>query len=122
MEREEFEALVRGSLASLPDWFLEKLENIDVVVEDEPDWRIKREMRVGGGTLLGLYQGVPLSRRGFWYGNVLPDKITLYMGPILRMGGTGEEVEARVREVVIHEVGHYFGLSDADMKRLERGE
>jgi predicted Zn-dependent protease with MMP-like domain len=72
--------------------------------------------------LLGLYQGVPLDRRGFYYGNVLPDKITLFQIPIESMCRTKEEVEEKVKEVVIHEVGHYFGLSDKRLKEIEDGE
>jgi predicted Zn-dependent protease with MMP-like domain len=120
MEKNEFEALAVEALARLPERFAKKLENIDIVVEVEPSRNVLKEMHVGGGsTLLGLYQGVPLSRRGFYYGNVLPDRIVLYMGPILREGGDAEEIAERVRSVVIHEIGHYFGLSDEELKELE---
>ncbi len=112
--------LVERALMSVPDWFREKLENIEIMVEQEPPGHLLREMEIGRReTLLGLYQGIPLSKRGFYYGNVLPDRIVLYMGPILRLGGSQEEIEARVREVVIHEIGHYFGLSDAELRVLE---
>ena len=120
MHKDEFEILAEKGLASVPEWFRERLENVDVVIEDEPSHEMLHRMRVGrGSTLLGLYEGIPLSQRGFYYGNVLPDKITLYMGPILREGGTPDEIAARVREVVIHEVGHYFGLSDEELRELE---
>ncbi len=120
MQRVEFEMLVERALMSVPDWFREKLENIEIMVEQEPPGHLLREMEIGRReTLLGLYQGIPLSKRGFYYGNVLPDRIVLYMGPILRLGGSQEEIEARVREVVIHEIGHYFGLSDAELRVLE---
>ncbi len=69
--------------------------------------------------LLGLYQGVPLDRRGFYYGNVLPDKITLFQIPIESICKTGEEIKEKIREVVIHEVGHYFGLDDERLEELE---
>jgi predicted Zn-dependent protease with MMP-like domain len=72
--------------------------------------------------LLGLYQGVPLDRRGFYYGNVLPDKITLFKIPIESICKTKEEIEEKVREVVIHEVGHYFGLDEERLRDLENGE
>ena len=120
MEKIEFEALVSEALGRLPEQFTQKLENIDIVIEDEPSHNLLKDMHIGGGsTLLGLYQGVPLSRRGFYYGNVLPDRIVLYMGPILREGGNTEEIADRVRMVVIHEIGHYFGLSDEELKELE---
>ena len=122
MERTDFEKLVEDAIRDVPEWFLEKLENIVVVVEDEPTPETNRRMGIGkGSTLLGLYEGVPLNRRGFYYGNVLPDKITLYRGPILRQGGDREEVAARVRSTVIHEIGHFFGLSDEELRKLERG-
>lgn len=121
MEKQEFESLVDQALASVPQWFLEKLENIEVIIEEEPSGGLLRRMGVGkGGTLLGLYEGVPLDRRGFYYGNVLPDRIVLFKGPILGMGGGPDEIAARVREVVIHEIGHYFGLSDEELSRLEK--
>ena len=120
MERNEFEALAAEALGRLPERFAKKLENIDIVVEDEPSRNLLKEMHVGsGGTLLGLYQGVPLSRRGFYYGNVLPDRIVLYMGPIFREGGNAKDIAERVRSVVIHEIGHYFGLSDEELAELE---
>jgi len=120
MKKDEFEALAVEALSRLPERFAKKLENIDIVVEDEPSRNLLREMHVGrDGTLLGLYQGVPLSRRGFYYGNVLPDRIVLYIGPILREGGNAEDIADRVRSVVIHEIGHYFGLSDEELRELE---
>jgi len=120
MERSEFEDIVVRAVDTVPEWFREKLQNIDIVVEDEPPARLLKDMGIGrGGTILGLYQGVPLSRRGFWYGNVLPDRIVLYMGPILRDSGSPEDTARKVREVVIHEIGHYFGFSDSELRKLE---
>jgi predicted Zn-dependent protease with MMP-like domain len=72
--------------------------------------------------LLGLYQGVPVDRRGFYYGNVLPDKITLFQDAIESICKTRKEVEEKVKEVIIHEVGHYFGLNDERLRELEKGE
>jgi predicted Zn-dependent protease with MMP-like domain len=120
MDNQEFERLVTEALASVPEWFLEKLENIEVIIEEAPSRDTLSRMGVGrGGLLLGLYEGVPLDRRGFYYGNVLPDRIVLYRRPILGIGGGPDEIAARVREVVIHEIGHYFGLSDEELRRLE---
>ncbi len=120
LDEKGFERLVRDALEVLPESFAERLENVEVVVEDEPDARLLHAMGIGpGGTLLGLYQGVPLPRRGHHYGNVLPDRIVIYMGPILRMRQPPGGLPELVREVVLHELGHYFGLSDEELSRLE---
>ena len=123
LTRKEFEALVVLALKRLPKFFKKKMKNVDVVVEDRAPRDLLSEMGLRSPyNLLGLYQGVPLDRRGFYYGNVLPDKITLFQIPIESICQTKEEVEERVREVVIHEVGHYFGLDDKRLRELERGE
>lgn len=119
----EFEDLVVSALKRLPRFFRKKMENVDVIVEDRASPEILEEMGLRSPyELLGLYQGVPLGRRGFFYGNVLPDKITLFQLPIQAICHTKEEVEEKVREVVIHEVGHYFGLDDERLRELENGE
>jgi predicted Zn-dependent protease with MMP-like domain len=96
------------------------MENVDVVIEDRasPDLLSEMDLR-SPSDLLGLYQGVPIDRRGFYYGNVLPDKITLFQIPIESTCHTKEEIEEKVRGVVIHEVGHYFGLDDERLEELE---
>jgi len=97
-----------------------KMENIDVVVEDFASQELLEEMGLRSPfDLLGLYQGIPFERRGFYYGNVLPDKITLFQMPIESICRTEDEVKEKIREVVIHEVGHYFGLSDERLRELE---
>jgi len=109
------------ALKRLPQFFKKKMKNVDVVVEDQASRELLLEMGLRSPfELLGLYQGVPLDRRGFYYGNVLPDKITLFQVPIESMCKTREEIEEQVREVVIHEVGHYFGLDDERLRELER--
>ena len=123
LTRKEFEELVVLALRRLPKFFKKKMKNVDVVVED----RASRDLLLETGLqspfeLLGLYQGLPLDRRGFYYGNVLPDKITLFQVPIESVCQTKEEIEEKVREVVIHEVGHYFGLNDERLRELERGQ
>lgn len=108
------------ALKRIPKFLKEKMENIDVVVEDWPPQALLLEMGLKSPfELLGLYQGIPLDRRGFYYGNVLPDKITLFQIPIESICKTKEEIEAKAREVVIHEVGHYFGLDDERLRELE---
>ncbi len=120
LTRKEFEALVVVALKRLPKFFKKRMKNVDVVVEDRAprDLLLKMGLR-SSLELLGLYQGVPLDRRGFYYGNVLPDKITLFQIPIESICQTKEEVEEKVRDVVIHEVGHYFGLDDKRLGELE---
>jgi predicted Zn-dependent protease with MMP-like domain len=120
--RAQFESLVARALAGLPRRFKAKLKNITVVVEDWADAQTLAEMGIEPpDTLYGLYRGVDLTQRDSSYGNVLPDTITIYQGPIEEDCGDEEEMEELVREVVIHEVGHYFGLDDATMEEIERG-
>jgi predicted Zn-dependent protease with MMP-like domain len=120
LTREEFEELVVLALRRLPKFFKKKMKNVDVVVEDRAPRDLLSEMGLQSSyELLGLYQGVPLDRRGFYYGNVLPDKITLFQIPIESICQTKGEIEEKVREVVIHEVGHYFGLDDKRLRELE---
>ena len=121
MDRERFEWLVAKAVDSLPDEFRNKLENIDVVVEDKPtpgqlaEVGLKRDE-----TLLGLYQGVPLIRRGRHYGLVVPDKITIFQKPIEANCGHDAEIMAEIQRVVQHEIAHHFGISDARLKQLEK--
>ena len=122
MNREEFEQLAMKAIEELPEDFKEKLENVDVVIEDEPDMEVARKMGLGTkGRLLGLYQGVPLKNRTHYYGMVMPDKITLFKANIERSCGTtdGGEVYARVRHVIQHEIAHHFGISDGRLKDLD---
>jgi predicted Zn-dependent protease with MMP-like domain len=120
MTREQFEALVESALRRLPRQFKEKLANIAVVVEDWADADTLREMGIEPpDTLYGLYRGVDLTRRDSAYGNVLPDTIHIYQGPIEEDCADPEEMAELVREVVIHEIGHYFGLDDETMEGIE---
>ncbi len=121
--QKEFDEAVVSALKTLPKILKKKMENMDVVVEDRVSKSLMEEMELQTPfDLLGLYQGIPYDRRGFYYGNVLPDKITLFKEPIEALCRTREEVEERVREVVIHEVGHYFGLDDEKIRELEGDE
>ena len=120
LTRKEFEELVVLALKRLPKFFKKKMKNVDVALEGQASRELILEMGLRSPSeLLGLYQGVPLDQRGFYYGNVLPDKITLYQFPIESMCETKEKVEEKVREVVMHEVGHYFGLDDERLRELE---
>jgi predicted Zn-dependent protease with MMP-like domain len=123
MTRREFEALVDTALRKLPRAFREKLANIAVVVEDWADDDTLEEMDIEPpDTLYGLYRGVDLTRRDSSYGNVLPDTIHIYQGPIEEDCANPEEMADLVREVVVHEVGHYFGLDDETLAEIEHPE
>lgn len=123
MTRREFERLVDRALRKLPRPFREKLANIAVIVEDWADDETLAEMGIEPpDTLYGLYRGVDLTQRDSSYGNVLPDTITIYQGPIEEDCATEEEMADLVRETVMHEIGHYFGLDDETMHRIEGSE
>jgi len=120
MQRERFEALVAGAIDSLPPEFQHKLENVDIVVEDWPTRRQLRQAKHSHPTqLLGLYQGVPQTRRGRAYGLVLPDKISIFQKPIEAQCRLGDEIEAKIEEVVRHEIAHHFGLDEKTLRKIE---
>jgi predicted Zn-dependent protease with MMP-like domain len=119
MLRRTFEKMVGEALDSLPADFQARLANVEVVVED---WPNRAEIRQrGGGTLFGLYQGIPLTERGNYYNLVLPDKITIFQGPIEEYARSPEEIKKLVQRVVIHEIAHHFGISDERLKELGWG-
>ena len=123
MTRRQFEALVDKALRKLPKKFRERVSNIAVVVEDWADVETLAEMGIEPpDTLYGLYRGIDLTRRDSSYGNVMPDVITIYQGPIEEDAGDEAEMREIVRETVMHELGHYFGLDDDTMHRIEDGE
>ena len=123
MTRIEFEDLVESALKKLPRPFRQKLKNIAVVVEDWADDETLEDVGIEPpDTLYGLYRGVDLTRRDSSYGNVLPDTIHIYQGPIEEDCTDPEEMAELVRDVVVHEVGHYFGLDDETMEDIEQGE
>ena len=107
---EDFEVLVGAALDTIPDELARLMQNVVVLVEDR-----NRD----GMDLLGLYYGVPLTQRGTSYAGMLPDTITIYRIPILRMCGTAEEVVTQVRITVVHEVAHHFGISDERLHELD---
>ena len=122
LSRKEFEALVERALRRLPRPFRDKFENVAVVVEDWADDETLAEMEIEPpDTLYGLYRGTDLTHRDSFYGNVLPDTITIYQGPVQEDSDSPQEMEELVRDTVIHEVGHYFGLDDDRLEELERG-
>jgi predicted Zn-dependent protease with MMP-like domain len=108
----EFQQYSQDALDSLPPDLRARMSNVEIVIEDEPP---------AGQPLLGLYQGVPLTRRGSSYGAVLPDKITIFRGPLVRLyGHHSETLRREVRRVVLHEIAHHFGISDERLVELDR--
>lgn len=123
MTRRQFEAVVERALRRLPKKFRAKLANIAVVVEDWPDEETLADLGIEPpDTLYGLYRGVDLTHRDSSYGNVLPDTITIYQGPIEEDCADEDAMADEIRETVIHEIGHYFGLDDETMDRIEEDD
>jgi predicted Zn-dependent protease with MMP-like domain len=119
----EFEKLVERALRKLPKAFKDRIRNVAVVVEDWADDETLADVGIEPpDTLYGLYRGIDLTRRDSGYGNVLPDTVTIYQGPIEEDCEDEEEMAELVRETVIHEIGHYFGLDDETMHRIEEGD
>jgi predicted Zn-dependent protease with MMP-like domain len=109
---ERFEEYMQDALDALPDDLRKEMSNVEIVVEQEPP---------PGQPLLGLYQGIPLTRRGGFYAGALPDKITIYRGPLERLYGSDEEqLRRQVKRVVLHEVAHHFGISDERLVEIDR--
>jgi predicted Zn-dependent protease with MMP-like domain len=120
MTRPEFETLVERALRTLPRRFKDKISNVAIVVEDWADDETLEQLGIEPpDTLYGLYRGIDLTRRDTSYGNVLPDTIHIYQGPIEEDCSDAEEMAELVRDTVIHEIGHYFGLDDDTMEDIE---
>ena len=123
MNREQFESLVAGAVELLPEEFKNRLENVDVVVEEMTyRWQLGKTHLGQGYTLLGLYEGVPLTERTTNYGLVAPDKITIFQKPIEDVCRSGDEMEIKeqIRKTVIHEIAHHFGIDDKRLKEIEK--
>ena len=111
MDEAEFEDVVDAAIEDLPDDLRDAMSNVEVVVEDEPP---------AGMPLFGLYQGVPLTRRTSFYA-ALPDKISIYRGPLVRSyGGDLHALRRMIKRVVLHEIAHHFGISDERLQELDR--
>jgi len=119
VETERFSELVDQAVAGIPDYFRKRFENIEVDVMPFAPSDVAKNLGRHPMQLLGVYQGIPYKRRGPWYGNVMPDRILIFQVPIERQCRTEDEVRTLVRKVVIHEVGHYFGLSDTELFKLQ---
>jgi len=110
---EAFDEVVSDALDQVPEQFMDLLDNVVVLVEDEPDGPEK--------DLLGLYEGIPLSERDSSYGVVLPDRIFIYRGPLKRMCESEEELVEEIGVTVVHEIAHYFGIEDEHLDELGWG-
>lgn len=121
MNRDEFEAVVAEALDRMPHEFAELMSNIAIQVREEPDRQtlIDLELDPGRDTLFGLYTGVPLDQRGGWYGNVLPDVIVLYRGPLLSSCRSRPRLIQQIQLTLLHEIGHHFGFSEREMDAWE---
>ena len=120
MDSDRFRKLVARVVEDLPEEFLSRLDNVDIVVEDNPT--SVQISEAGGFNLLGLYEGVPRTKRGAHYGLVPPDKITIFQKPIEASCRYEDEIAAEIRRVVLHEIAHHFGISDDRLQQIEEGE
>ena len=120
MDRARFEELVREAIDELPEEFARELDNVAVVIEDEPSDEVLRSVGLDPryDTLFGLYQGIPLPDRDHNYGGALPDKISLYSRPLRQACRTRHELRREIRTTLIHEIGHYFGMDDDEIEAL----
>ncbi len=120
LTRKAFTRLVEEALTEIPRRFRDAMTNVAVVVEDEPPPHVLEELEVEPGeSLFGLYQGTPLPERSWSHGNALPDRISIYQRPIEEAAEDHEDIIVCVAETVIHEFGHYFGLSEEEIEAIE---
>jgi len=120
VDRQEFEALVADAIAALPEDLRGRLDNVVLVVEDFADRHTLREAGIGNPyELSGFYHGIPLSRRGSGYGQVTPDRISIYRMPILARSDSPKALRETVRRVVWHELAHHFGIDDDRLRDLD---
>lgn len=121
MDREEFESLVVKAVESLPQELRARLENVAILVDDWPSrYQLTKAGLKRGQTLLGLYEGVPLTRRGVHYGMVQPDKITIFQKPIEAKCQNGDSIVQEIQRVVWHEIAHHFGIGEARLRQIEK--
>jgi predicted Zn-dependent protease with MMP-like domain len=117
---DEFEKMVDAGIAAIPKRFLQKLDNVSIVIEDEPTLAQKEKLHLRRGwTLFGLYEGVPQTKRGVYYGSVLPDKITIFRKPIIESARDMEHIKEIVKNTVWHEIAHHFGMNEEEVRRSD---
>jgi predicted Zn-dependent protease with MMP-like domain len=120
VDRKRFEQHVAEALASIPKRFRNAMQNVAIVVEDEPSPALLADMGIEPpDTLLGLYQGTPLTERPWDYGNALPDRVLIFQGPHERAADDEDDLVVAIGETLIHEIGHYFGMSEEQIRDIE---
>jgi predicted Zn-dependent protease with MMP-like domain len=121
MTDQEFDELVDQGIAAIPQKFLDLLDNVAIIVEERPTLEQRNKLNLDHGwDLFGLYEGISQNRRGPYYGGVLPDKITIFKGPIEAAAKTPQEVAQIVRDTVWHEIAHHFGMDEHEVRSAER--
>lgn len=118
VDADALEAMVREALDELPAEFREHLDNLEIAVEERASARDRRGTGSERGVLLGVYRGVPLTRRGSSYGITVPDRIVVFQHPLQRLASDERELYELVRHTVFHEIAHHFGISDARLREL----
>jgi len=119
MTKGRFEKLVKEGIKDIPERFLKKLDNVDIIIEDMPTPYQLRKLRVRENSLIfGLYEGVPQTKREN-YGQVLPDKITIFQKPIEKYASSEKEVKEMVKNTVWHEIAHHFGFDEREVREME---
>ena len=118
ISREDFEEIAEEAFHLLPERFQDAIDNVEIIVEDRPE-KAERDQFEGGGRLLGLYKGIPLTRRGTWYGTspTLPDRIYLYQKNIESICRSLAELKRQISATLYHEIGHYFGMSESEIRQ-----
>ncbi len=120
MTKEKFEEIVKEGISQIPEKFLKKLENVAIVIEDEPTSYQLRKLKVRENSIIfGLYEGIPQTKRGN-YGQVLPDKITIFQKAIEEYANSEEEIKEMVKNTVWHEIAHHFGMDERRVREAER--
>lgn len=118
--REEFEHIVNEGIKAIPEKFLQKLKNVEIIIEDEPTPAQRKKLNLHSGwTLFGLYEGVPQLERGAGYSAVLPDKITIFQNPIEAAANNEQDIKEMVKNTVWHEIAHHFGMNEARVRQAE---
>jgi len=119
---EEFDALITRAMNELPQAYIKGLQNVVIVMEDEPSPEQRQKMKLDGKLLLGLYEGVPMTKKGNGFSGMLPDKITLFKNQILAIVDNDESLFQQIKRTLWHEIAHYYGLDHSNIDELQRNK